>query len=411
MPPGPKKRKAAKKKKEKEAHNNNNNINNDNNPHENDGPRSQDERDSDGGDIDSPASGDQHGQTHPFHEGNGESEKGDPSLVQSFVTENTSMEEVSGDAEGAQNVVQEDGDIVMIETEFKSKEDTESKFVNIEHAEFAKESHDKDNGSSSIVSLDDSRVFVKKSEEKAYNSDLQENFQDIDSKLTNSLSEEVTHLTENAPYVESDNNVFVEPTFVVDEFKSVVPLSEELFEVAESALFETSGVYDAFGFVPKENVEKLLPIPDEVVELSLAIPDVVSKENNDNKVFPLSDETVGTSSHAVGSAMNGNEEGKKVRSLGAHIAMANGVQTENNGEKGFPVSDENIGASLNVVGSAIKEKEGIKLTSNGAEDIKDPVIPECSENETLVDAAPRLVKKTSWLSCCGLFDVIAGTGR
>ncbi|BAT79923.1 hypothetical protein LR48_Vigan1529s000200 [Vigna angularis] len=46
-----------------------------------------------------------------------------------------------------------------------------------------------------------------------------------------------------------------------------------------------------------------------------------------------------------------------------------------------------------------------------AEHVKDSDAPESSENQPLVSSVPPVMQKTSWLSCCGLFDVVSGSNR
>ncbi|MED6123606.1 hypothetical protein PIB30_050688 [Stylosanthes scabra] len=43
--------------------------------------------------------------------------------------------------------------------------------------------------------------------------------------------------------------------------------------------------------------------------------------------------------------------------------------------------------------------------------VNDSETPECSENQPLPASAPRMVQKTSWLNCCGLFEVLSGSER
>ncbi|KAG2326832.1 hypothetical protein Bca52824_009560 [Brassica carinata] len=49
-------------------------------------------------------------------------------------------------------------------------------------------------------------------------------------------------------------------------------------------------------------------------------------------------------------------------------------------------------------------------TSKDVNIVKESEVPECSEEKSLVPSGPPVVR-TSWLSCCGLFDVMAGSGR
>ncbi|ESQ52027.1 hypothetical protein EUTSA_v10017155mg [Eutrema salsugineum] len=49
-------------------------------------------------------------------------------------------------------------------------------------------------------------------------------------------------------------------------------------------------------------------------------------------------------------------------------------------------------------------------TSKEIKRVKESEVPECSEEKSLLPSGPPVVR-TSWLSCCGLFDVMAGSER
>ncbi|KAG2289362.1 hypothetical protein Bca52824_048966 [Brassica carinata] len=49
-------------------------------------------------------------------------------------------------------------------------------------------------------------------------------------------------------------------------------------------------------------------------------------------------------------------------------------------------------------------------TSTDVKSVKESEVPECSQEKSLLLSGPPVVR-TSWLSCCGLFDVMAGSGR
>ncbi|XP_010509774.1 PREDICTED: uncharacterized protein LOC104786136 [Camelina sativa] len=57
----------------------------------------------------------------------------------------------------------------------------------------------------------------------------------------------------------------------------------------------------------------------------------------------------------------------------------------------------------NISGSAADTSKEIKRG-------KESEVPECSEERSLMPSGPPVVR-TSWLSCCGLFDVMAGSER
>ncbi|XP_010413757.1 PREDICTED: uncharacterized protein LOC104700010 [Camelina sativa] len=58
---------------------------------------------------------------------------------------------------------------------------------------------------------------------------------------------------------------------------------------------------------------------------------------------------------------------------------------------------------VNIPGSAAEASKEIKRG-------KESEVPECSEERSLMPSGPPVVR-TSWLSCCGLFDMIAGSER
>ncbi|OMO93904.1 hypothetical protein CCACVL1_06266 [Corchorus capsularis] len=167
MPSGSKKRKAAKKKKE-QASNNNINSSTNNSPHGNDDPRSQDERDSDGGDVASPASQDDgHNHQNPFSKGEEEG-KTAPSPVQSYVTEDKPVEQVTRDAESTEKVGLDSVVDVKIDKELESKGDLEISDVKILHVVHDKSSSSSSSSSSNSSSSDDeSPASEKKSKEEA----------------------------------------------------------------------------------------------------------------------------------------------------------------------------------------------------------------------------------------------------
>ncbi|CAL9235497.1 unnamed protein product [Arabidopsis halleri] len=49
-------------------------------------------------------------------------------------------------------------------------------------------------------------------------------------------------------------------------------------------------------------------------------------------------------------------------------------------------------------------------TNKQIKNVKENEVPECSKEKSLLPSGPPVVR-TSWLSCCGLFDVMAGSER
>lgn len=327
MPSGAKKRKAAKKKKEQQA-----NHQQSNSPLGNDDPKSQDERESDGGEAGSPASQDHHNHQHPFQEGNGEFEKRDPTPVLSFDSERKSVDEGAQGLEGAQKVGVEDA--VNVGREVKTEDHSGNQSISIRHVEFVKESH----GGSSSSSSSDNESQVGEKGAVSHNGE---------NNPTDLFPKEVIQGTEKASLGEADNSA-VETAPIGHSVKPLVIESEEVIHVSQG----------------------------DSVEIS-AVPDVVE-------------------------SLKENKESKR------------------NEEKGNPLVEENNGTSPTVVETVTNEYVGKILptsvtptaeTSNGGESTRDSKIPASSENQPLIASAPRVQQRTSWMSCCGLFDALTGSSR
>ncbi|XP_057949006.1 uncharacterized protein LOC131144394 [Malania oleifera] len=386
MPSGSKKRKAAKKKKEKRA-----NINSSaNTSHGNNGLKLRDEKESDGGEVGSPASQDHQHHERPFGEAAGEEDKTDTSSVQSFASENKSMEEASQD-KGGEGVV----DVVP---QLKPEESSKRQNISIEYVELEKESHDEgsfgddggtsrdDGGTSSSSSSDDERKW----KDDASNSVLETTPPDasvmaeVVDVARKSKDDSYNSVLETTP---ADASVMTEVVDVVPpgEACNVVletgPLAESTkpaHSLPEEAAFDTKiipvpnlKVSDGVDTSSKEH-EKLLPSLHEVTADSLTTIDSTSKKHDD-KVFPLSNENV------------------RVSSISSGVVSA----SADNEDKLLPPSDvPSVG-----VGDGAEPTQGSEET------------PECSENQPLVASAPRSEQTTFWKSCCGLFDVLTGSNR
>ncbi|KAJ9135935.1 hypothetical protein P3X46_033055 [Hevea brasiliensis] len=391
MPSGAKKRKAAKKKREQQANNNSNNSSSldDSSPRGSEDPRSQDERESDSGEVGSPLSQDHHNDQHPFNEENQESEKTNSSSLASECKPNDGVIE---DAEGSQKIGVGDDTIVIIEKELNPEQYMESKDVNVEHVQSAKEAHDGyDKSSSSSSSDDEPQVLDKKWKEEALNS-ASDNVQKV-------FTEEVTQaLGLEKPLNKANGNSFTETAPSVDLVAPVVPMSEVAKHVMEGAEVENSEVLDVVEPGLKENEEKLLRESNDV--LSRLVP-----EKNKDNLFPLLDENVGSSTNMVSSTVNGNED-KALPLSGAHSAETS-MYAEN-------IKDSGI-LSVNVVGNESRTLTSsgayTSETSNDADKAKDIETSEYTETQPLVPPAPQVSQRTSWMSCCGLFDVFIGSNR
>ncbi|KAF2314640.1 hypothetical protein GH714_028153 [Hevea brasiliensis] len=358
MPSGAKKRKAAKKKKEQQSNNNSNNSSSVDNssPRGNGDPKSQDERESDGGEVGSPASREHNSEQHSFNEENEESEKTDSS---SFASECKPVEGVTKDAEGSQKVGVEDDTVVIIERDLNPEQYMESKEVSVEHVESAKESHDGDDKSSSSSSSDDeSRVFDMKWKEEADNS--------ASGIVEKVFPEEETQVLEIEKSIkEATGNSVADTAHTVVLVTPVVPMSDVAKHVMEGVEVENS---EALGVVEpglKENEDKLL---------SDVVSSLVPKKNKDS-FSPLLDENVGASTNVVSSTVNGNEN-KVLTSPGA-LSSETSIYAENVSDLGTL----NGTVSGNEAKTSTSSGTCTSETSNDTNNAKDTRISEYTETQ------------------------------
>ncbi|KAK8575070.1 hypothetical protein V6N12_062747 [Hibiscus sabdariffa] len=301
MPSGSKKRKTAKKKKEQAASTISSSTTN--NPLGNDDPKSQDERDSDGGDAGSHASQEDHTHQNTFSQGGDEGKRSE-----SDVTEAKSVEEATKDAENTEKSGLDDIDVI-IEKGRELKNDLESTHATIQHVD-----HDKSSSSSSSSSGKSSRSSSDDESPASKMKSKEDASYDIQDELTTVLSEEVPKVAENGTFENGGSN---------SAGKTV-------------AVFPKNSVPDVVDSGLKANEDKLL-----------------------------------TSSNGV-----------------------SGVELEGAEGKNFPSSDIPTAETRNVV-----------ETSQTLEP------HEHSEKQPLVALTPPPVQRTSFLSCCGLFEVFTGSGR
>lgn len=235
----------------------------------NDDPKSQDERESDGGEAGSPASQDHHNHQHPFQEGNGELEKRDPTPVRSSDSERKSMAEV---AQGLE-------DAVNIGREVKTEDDSGSQSINIRHVEFVKESH---GGSSSSSSSDNESQVCEK---RAASHNGENNPADL-------FPKEVIQGNEKASLVEADNSA-VETAPTGHSVEPLITESEEVIHVTQGDLVEISAVPDVVESLKenkesKRNEEKGNPFVEDNNGTSPTVVETVTNENDDGKILPTS---------------------------------------------------------------------------------------------------------------------------
>ncbi|XWS18581.1 hypothetical protein CRYUN_Cryun32bG0057100 [Craigia yunnanensis] len=268
MPSGAKKRKAAKKKKEQAANSINSSTNN---QHGNDYPKSQNERDSDGGDVGSPASQDDHNHQHPFSKGEEEGKRTPSHVTVDKYVEETTREEESTD----KSVLDDVG--VKIEKELEPKEDLESTHVHIQHVEHVKSSSSSSR-SSRCNSDDESQAFEKKSKKEAYKLGSEVTSYSNEDKSATVMSEEVLEVAENETLGDVDSNSAGETAAVDNLVNTVLSVTEEVRHVTE--ISANKSVSDVVESGLKESEEKLLPSSNGTSRVEL--------EGNEGKKFPSS---------------------------------------------------------------------------------------------------------------------------
>ncbi|XP_022720337.1 uncharacterized protein LOC111278110 isoform X2 [Durio zibethinus] len=250
--------------------------------------KSQYERDSDGGDVGSSASQDDHNHQHPFSQGRENATRA-PSPFQSHGTEEQSVEEATRYAESTEKSGLDDVIALKIEKELGPKEDLESTHVPVQHVEHDKSSSSSSSSSSSRSSSDDeSQAFEKKSKEvTSYGNE---------DKSAMVMSEKVLKVAENETLGDVDSNFAVETATFDNLVKTIAEEATHAIEISanksESDLAE-SGL--------NESGEKLLPSSNGISRVEL--------EENEGKVFPSSGTAIAESSNVA----------EKTQDSGPHI--------------------------------------------------------------------------------------------
>ncbi|XP_039004330.1 uncharacterized protein LOC120131398 [Hibiscus syriacus] len=245
MPSGSKKRKAAKKKKEQAATNIDSSPKNI--PHGNGDPISQDERESDGGDVGSPASQGDYNHQHPFNQSEEEGKR-EHSPIQLHAAEEKSAEQVIGNAENTVILGSNDVVAVKIEKEWGPEENLESTLVTVQDIE-----HDKSSSSSSDV---ESEASEKKSKDEAYNFGSEVTAYGNDDKPVSVISEDVLKVVENAAVRNVGSNSAAGTADVDNLVKTAVSVQEEVDHATEVSANKSASDVDP-GL--NESEEKLLP--------------------------------------------------------------------------------------------------------------------------------------------------------
>ncbi|XP_054793516.1 uncharacterized protein LOC129299099 [Prosopis cineraria] len=138
---------------------------------------------------------------------------------------------------------------------------------------------------------------------------------------------------------------------------------------------------------------------------------------SENTPFKEIDDSVKTESLVSVEKSSDTESSLPEKPAAAKVGAAD-LGMQRNDDKVYPSSNENAGVlSLDV--SKQKEYDSklpnssygspIPESTNAIEHTKDSEIPECSEEQPLVASDPPM-RKSSWLNCCGLFELLGSNG-
>ncbi|CAL5345305.1 unnamed protein product [Camellia sinensis] len=287
MPSGSKKRKAAKKKKEKGANNSTTHS------HEDQDLKVHDEKESVGGEANSPASQDHHNHQHRFTEGEeeGMEQREDISSVRSMVTESESMVGVNSNGDSTEEMAVKEAN-AQIDWELKHEADSDGKNGSIEYVESVKESHggrmshDGGRSSSSSSSSDDESHVIDKnivmieyreSKEDALNSVAESDaFEDV---VKIARLPEITPVTDGVSIIDDYNLAVDEPKEEAYDTPSVNLVRPadlpEVTEVTDSVL-----VMDAYNLAADEPKEQSYDAPSVNLVKPVDLPEVAQLKDD-----------------------------------------------------------------------------------------------------------------------------------
>ncbi|KAG4990940.1 hypothetical protein AAZX31_09G081300 [Glycine max] len=177
---------------------------------------------------------------------------------------------------------------------------------------------------------------------------------------------------------ESHNSV--NETVGFDELvKTMDSLHAKMTSITQNVLVEETG-------------DSVVESSADIAKVVAAVPEVQTIDNNN----ALLEKSTGSQVEATYLAVEKNEDKE-------HSSSDENVRTISLEEPKPREFDSEVSASVS--------QSPIPESTIDAEHVKDSDTPECSDNQPLVASVPPVVQKTSWLSCCGLFDVLSGSNR
>ncbi|KAL1805728.1 hypothetical protein ACET3Z_028796 [Daucus carota] len=422
MPSGAKKRKAAKKKQLQHiTHSHGEDV------------KHFDEKESDGGEVSSPASRDESGNS--FGKGEG---------VELGKTEDGSSGQVVGpgsdslEQEDAQKVGTKEESGVQVEWELKLEDDHKSNNISIESAEEVHGEGSSSGSSSSSSSSDDESQEVEKNtavvetglvvdadepvetgqvhdsvefvetlaevvSQVIENVEVEENVDKVvetgsSLKLDDSLSSIVNQVSDSIPARETDNKV-AEAVHIVELAEPADCSSEVVYKVNDTVQNGETRNGDVEVAPLVESVKS--PLMEETVE-------VIESASTEN---PNTSCSVELSSPEVGE--------KRILTLVENNAVSPELVDSGSENKELTTSEETVVYSEAKASIAETQEDKLELsynsfvgnTSNGAVPVPDYQNPESADNKPPVASTSQAVQKTSMKSCCGLFELFTSSDR
>ncbi|KAK4710890.1 hypothetical protein R3W88_005403 [Solanum pinnatisectum] len=418
MPSGAKKRKAAKKKKQVQAieppSRSTGSF-----PGEEDLKRDDKESDSEGS---SPASQDYQNHQNQFTEG--EVEDAEKQLDDSHdrSIEENEFNGVKHEGKEVEIVGNEEGGLVQVERELKIERESESQKISVENAETMIESNRgglrRSSSSSSVEKYD----VADKNDVVVDDAPTVELVQDIESlpgknsivvdnapvvelvKDIESLLDKNSIVVDDAPAVElvEDNeslpdeqvaDILVETTSACDLDKAAI--SEDIVQVTTSASDADNLIASAVEPVVKEKGEENLCVVDEKDTAS----DTVVENWKENLGAIVDKATISEVLMETGSE-------KRDETATAVSCDASAISSGNTLEN----TDAKASATLENEEKIEAPHSAPKIDASVSADVKESPARECHDHQlTVLPSQP--VQTTSWKSCCGLFELFAGSNR
>ncbi|XP_057471314.1 uncharacterized protein LOC130760132 [Actinidia eriantha] len=322
--------------------------------------------------------------------------------VLSILSESEATFGINSNGEGI-TVVMDESNAKLIDIELKAEGNSDLKKVNIKYVQYVEESNGGlmtlDGGSSSSSdSSDDEFRAVEKNEMVIDSGELKLDAPNlISGSIAFANSVELTGLpevTDGVPVMEAYSLVVSKPK---EEAQDPVATN-----------------------VPSVNLVKPADLP-EVTQFTDGVPfieanSLVESKNASKEMIPVNTSLVVENALRSNKFKLGLKENLKNEVSGVSpVAMDMGSQPYE--DKVTTAEYKNAAVFSSVMGFGIQKDENKLLVSpevpavnniNGADHIEVSVISECSDRQPLVASARRPVQTTSWMSCCGLFELFTG---